>query len=159
MRLALLALVACYISAFYNVWIHKSFSVDTLDRRYYYLTYIFLTDWVEIPPIYLSMMANFAVAIVVYTTFNISLKWRIVLVAYLSLFIVLFASKIGIVCLVALLEFLFQMIKQRTLAIISVLVLVGRCCDKRFHCSLSEGKICYIVEIRLLAGVRASLEQ
>jgi O-antigen ligase len=118
--------IACYISAFYNVWIHKSLSVDTLDRRYYYLTYIFLTDWVEIPPIYLSMMANFAVAIVVYTTFNISLKWRIVLVGYLSLFIVLLASKIGIVCLVALLGIsLFQMIKQRTLAIISVLVLVA----------------------------------
>jgi O-antigen ligase len=117
--------IACYISAFYNVWIHKSFSVDTLDRRYYYLTYIFLSDWVEIPPIYLSMMANLAVAVVVYTTFNISLKWRIALVAYLSLFIILLSSKIGIVCLVALLGIsLFQMIKQRTLAIISVLVLV-----------------------------------
>jgi len=117
--------VFCYIPAFYNVIVNKSFVVHTVDRDYYYMAYIYLTDPVAIPPIYLSMMANMAVVIAVYTRINIALKWRIFIVIYLSIFVILLSSKIGIVCLVGLIAlYVFKVVKQKKLAIVTVLLLV-----------------------------------
>jgi O-antigen ligase len=95
--------IVCYSFAFYNVWINKSFFIKTIDRVYYYFAYIYLTDPVNIDPIYLSMFCNLALIISLKTPLIKSSTLRTIVVFYIAVFIILISSKIGILTLILIL--------------------------------------------------------
>jgi len=89
--------VVCYGDALYNIIHFDSIKVLNKERDYYYFTYIYLTNVSRIDPIYLSLYCNFSVLYILTTTLRKT--WKIFLVTYLIIFILLISSKIGILCL------------------------------------------------------------
>jgi O-antigen ligase len=110
--------LVCYVYGFYNVITTGQYYLHNDDRDYYYLTYILLTEFVGITPIYLSMMTNMAIVIVITSSLIKKSTWRYLLLLYFSVFVVLVASKIGIICLAGIVGvWLFMSIRQRILAV------------------------------------------
>jgi len=91
--------IVCYGNALYNIISNHSLEVvGEKERVYYYYSYIYLTEIVDISPIYLSLYVNLCIAILSF----VPLKNRYVnagLIAYLVVFVILIGSKIGIVWL------------------------------------------------------------
>lgn len=108
------ATLICLATAAKNVYLTGSLSLITIDREYYYFSYILLADAVNMNPIYLSLFCCFALVIALDSPSIRNLVLRIALVFYLCVFIMLLASKIGIVCMVAVLVIWFLMQQKKT---------------------------------------------
>lgn len=102
----------CYGHALYRVLENRSFSEVNMDRKYYYFSYLYLTQPSNSTPIYLGLFSNFAFIAVLYK-FSFSLALRIALLVYIGVFIILVASKIAMISLV-LTILVFVLFKQRS---------------------------------------------
>jgi len=99
--------VGCVVVSFvcYGYAIYRIYDIGTIynyekDRTEYFFTYYSLTEISSIQPIYLAMYANFAFAISL-TTKLVKPWLKYLFAAYLAVFVILIASKIGIMVLVA----------------------------------------------------------
>jgi O-antigen ligase len=91
--------IICYSNAIFNIIQNKSLFIDTQDRRYYFFSYAYLTDTVDIDPIYLSLFCNFSILILLFKPINNNKFLQVGLLVYLVIFNLLIASKIGILAL------------------------------------------------------------
>lgn len=91
--------IICYVQALINTIESGSFTTDTLDRRYYYFSNLYLTSTVGIMPIYLSLVFNMAFLLSISVKLFESRWIRIVISVYLAIFVVLIASKSGVLTL------------------------------------------------------------
>ena len=103
----------CYANAAVRVLENKSFSEVNIDRKYYYFSYLHLTEPSNSTPIYLGLFANFAFVIALYKT-AFSQTLRIASLIYIGIFIILVASKIAIISLVVTI-FAFFVYRRRSL--------------------------------------------
>jgi len=121
----LLCSLICYGYALFNIIQHKSIIDPNSDHTAYYFTYISLAESVDMDPIYLGLYCNFAFVIAIKTPFVKNLLIRNLIVIYLGIFIILLASKIGIITLV-LTSFLLLITKTNkgTLSYILLVLLI-----------------------------------
>ncbi len=90
----------CFGTAIYNIITHKTYIVQTPDRVYYYFAYNFLTDPVDIDPIYLSLFCNLAFIVSLTTPLINKPFIKIAVPLYIAFFIVMISSKIGVITLI-----------------------------------------------------------
>ncbi len=120
----LLASFVCYGYAFFNIIQHKSIMSDQSGE--YYFSYVNLTNPVKIDPIYLSLFCNFACVIALQSPFIKSPWLRGLIVLYLSVFIFMIASKMGIIALAAVaLQWTISRTHQRIPSLILVISLLA----------------------------------
>lgn len=99
----LVASLVCYGNAAFNIISNQTIYYPGLDRQSYYFSYYGLVHILNIDPIYLSMYYNLALVIVIHTSVIRKLWLRIAIESYLALFVVMIASKIGVITLIVLL--------------------------------------------------------
>jgi O-antigen ligase len=118
--------LACCGYAVFQIIDNRSF-IDPHNRGEYIFSYTNLTEPVGFDPIYLSMFCNFAV-IIAFTSPVIPLtRWRNPIVIFLGFFILLIASKIGIITFLLILLIAIGKIAKRlrTYALIGFVLLIG----------------------------------
>lgn len=135
--LILVALI-CLGSSIFKIIINESLfdKSKLLDRKYYYFTYLELSDAVNMTPIYLGIYMNFAVALTLQKMLKYKNKLLIFALIFLSIFLLLLSSKINIIIyvfiiLISLINFIkfkkfrfvkFMFILLAALAVASILI-------------------------------------
>ncbi len=92
----------CYGHAVFNIIENKSIIYPSVYRQYYF-SYIPLTEPLGITPIYLSMFANLALIIALKSPLISRRIFRISIVSYIGVFIILIAAKSGIITFIVIL--------------------------------------------------------
>ena len=92
----LLCSFVCIICVLYNIILTGS--LVSGGQEYYFLSDL-LTDVVNISPVYFSMYCNLALLITLYTPFIKRPPYRIGIVSYLGVFIILCTARIGIIAM------------------------------------------------------------
>lgn len=123
--LCVIASVICYGHAIANILKYHSFRVlEAKERDYYYYSYLYLVEPVDIDPIYLSLFVNFSIVILLLRPLK-SRFWHGALLLYLIVFEFLIASKIGILTLLGFgLVYLLQRIRNKYWAVACAAFLV-----------------------------------
>lgn len=98
--LMLFVSIICYGYATLNVISNGSFKVVTpTEREYFYFSYLYLVSPSRLDPIYMSLYSNLCIIYLLFldVTYHNTIKY--VIVIYLSVFVLLISSKIGIIFL------------------------------------------------------------
>jgi O-antigen ligase len=138
--------VLCYAHAIDNIVTNHSFRVvGEKERTYYYYSYIYLTESIDISPIYLSLYVNFCILILVFIPLH-NRYVNALAILYFSVFVFLIGSKIGILWLpLFLVLYLGTLIRNKivlagvlTVVVIAIYVLIQRAdfLRERFFASL-----------------------
>jgi len=116
----------CYATAISNVIREHSFSINTIDRKYYFFSNILLTEASGIPPIYLSMYFNLSFIYILECSLIKSRFLKAIIACYLALFLILIASKMGVITLLLLiiLWFAFKIHNKRIFILMIVLAIL-----------------------------------
>jgi O-antigen ligase len=93
--------IVCYSNAIYAAIKFQSFSDPVNGLNFFFHSN--LTRSVEISPVYLSMFANFAFVALWYNTFVVNRAFRISMLIYLAVFVVMIFSITGIITLIMIL--------------------------------------------------------
>ncbi len=110
--------IVCYGYAAWQSWQNGSFTVvSQTERPYYYFSYNYLTNPVDVDPIYLSLYVNLGIIILLFRP--LKHRWLcIFLIVHLLIFNVLIASKAGIIGLVIIFGvYFFNLIRSKLVAL------------------------------------------
>jgi O-antigen ligase len=100
----------CYGIALETIIETGAFSPEHRERAYFYYSYDLLTEPINFSPVYLSLYCNFGF-IVALTSPLLNRRLRVLIACYLAVFILLIASKAGVLALLAI--FLIWLIAKR----------------------------------------------
>jgi O-antigen ligase len=89
----------CYAFAIFNVITYRSWIFHTTHQDYYYFFSYLLTGSINISPIYLSMYCNFALLVVFHTPLIKSRIYKVMIILYLIIFILMIGAATGIFCM------------------------------------------------------------
>ncbi len=113
--------ILCFGNAGYNAVANKSFIVQKItEREYYYFSYIYLTSPTSLDPIYFSFLINIAILVILFNPIFCSRILSLLIVVYLAFFLILVASKMGIICMcIIVILKLLSSLKSRLIVFVS----------------------------------------